>query len=135
MWHTASSRQLPSVLIYTPLFLPLSIVTYLVRSSTSLIEALPLTRPPSSLTPSPCDLCSTMPGQLLYWDSQDRSKTPPSVPQLDALIVGAGWAGLWTLHSLRKKGLKVLLTESNADVGTSARLVDRALTGGNPHIG
>ena len=35
----------------------------------------------------------------------------------DAIIVGAGIAGLYQLHQLRKIGLKVRVFESGADVG------------------
>jgi cyclohexanone monooxygenase len=38
-------------------------------------------------------------------------------PQLDALIVGGGFAGLYMLHLLRKQGLSVRLIEAGSDVG------------------
>ena len=38
-------------------------------------------------------------------------------PHLDALVVGAGWSGLWTLHRLRKEGFNVQLYEAKPDVG------------------
>ena len=51
------------------------------------------------------------------------SRTPQAMEhdsqstEVDAIIVGAGWAGLWTLHSLRQKGFRVLVLESSPDVG------------------
>lgn len=36
---------------------------------------------------------------------------------VDAVVVGSGWAGIWTLHSLRKAGFNVLLVEAKDDVG------------------
>lgn len=59
-----------------------------------------------------------MPGRLVYSRPEyDDLEGTESGPCLDALIVGAGWAGLWTLHCLREKGFRVLLAESNGDVG------------------
>ena len=37
--------------------------------------------------------------------------------QIDAVVVGAGFGGLYTLHSLRKQGLKVLVIEAGDGVG------------------
>ena len=39
------------------------------------------------------------------------------VAQFDALIVGAGFAGIYALHRLRKMGLEVCTVEAGADVG------------------
>ncbi len=36
---------------------------------------------------------------------------------LDALIIGAGVAGLYQLHQLRKEGMKVLAVDAATDVG------------------
>lgn len=53
----------------------------------------------------------------------DVNRTPQTMDrnsqstEIDAVIVGAGWAGLWTLHSLRQKGFRVLVLESSPDVG------------------
>jgi len=37
--------------------------------------------------------------------------------RLDAIVVGAGFAGLYMLYSLRKRGMRVLVVEAGADVG------------------
>ena len=37
--------------------------------------------------------------------------------EVDAIVVGAGFAGLYMLHNLREKGLSVKLIETGADVG------------------
>ena len=39
------------------------------------------------------------------------------MPQYDAIVVGAGFAGLYMLHRLRKRGLKVIALEQGSDVG------------------
>ena len=36
---------------------------------------------------------------------------------LDAIIVGAGFAGLYMLHSLRQRGKRVRVIEAASDVG------------------
>lgn len=41
----------------------------------------------------------------------------PRHDDYDAVVVGAGWAGLYMLHSLRKLGLDVILIEAGASVG------------------
>ncbi|KAL9113942.1 MAG: hypothetical protein Q9227_002076 [Pyrenula ochraceoflavens] len=38
-------------------------------------------------------------------------------PDFDAVIVGASWAGIWTLYKLKHLGLRVLLIESYGEVG------------------
>ncbi|KAL2835668.1 hypothetical protein BJY01DRAFT_258975 [Aspergillus pseudoustus] len=42
---------------------------------------------------------------------------PESGLELDAIIFGASWAGIWTLHQLKRFGLKVLLVDACEDVG------------------
>ncbi|KAL4750544.1 hypothetical protein BDW72DRAFT_111334 [Aspergillus terricola var. indicus] len=37
--------------------------------------------------------------------------------ETETLVVGASWAGLWTLNLLRRRGLKVLLVDACEDVG------------------
>ncbi|KAL2826406.1 hypothetical protein BDW59DRAFT_179535 [Aspergillus cavernicola] len=37
--------------------------------------------------------------------------------ETDALVVGASWAGIWTLHLLNSRGYKVLLVDPCQDVG------------------
>ncbi|KAL4876416.1 hypothetical protein BJY04DRAFT_231594 [Aspergillus karnatakaensis] len=37
--------------------------------------------------------------------------------RVDALVVGASWAGLWALHLLQRQGLNVLLVDACDDVG------------------
>lgn len=57
--------------------------------------------------------------------SSDREATPggplspPTVPivTLDAVVVGAGFAGLYALHKLRSQGLSVRVFEAAPDVG------------------
>src|SRR5580693_7157260 len=41
----------------------------------------------------------------------------PDHENLDAIIVGAGLAGLYQLHLLRERGLRVLIIEAADDVG------------------
>ncbi|GAP34304.1 NAD(P)/FAD-dependent oxidoreductase [Piscinibacter sakaiensis] len=41
----------------------------------------------------------------------------PDVPRYDAVIIGAGVAGLYQLHQLRRQGLKVRVYETAPDVG------------------
>lgn len=40
-----------------------------------------------------------------------------AVPDYDAIIIGAGFAGVYQLYTLGKLGLKVLLVERAEDVG------------------
>ena len=40
-----------------------------------------------------------------------------AAPQLDALVVGAGFGGMYMLHSLRRLGFKALAIEAGDDVG------------------
>jgi cyclohexanone monooxygenase len=40
-----------------------------------------------------------------------------SEPQLDAVVVGAGFAGMYMLHRLRQRGLKVRVFETGHDLG------------------
>lgn len=40
-----------------------------------------------------------------------------SIENLDVLVVGAGFAGLYQLHCLRKKGYKVKVVDSAAELG------------------
>ncbi len=37
--------------------------------------------------------------------------------QLDVVIVGAGFAGMYMLHRLRERGLKTVILEAGSDVG------------------
>jgi cyclohexanone monooxygenase len=46
--------------------------------------------------------------------SIDNPTTPVDV---DALVIGAGVAGLWMLHELRTNGLSTLVLEAGSDVG------------------
>jgi cyclohexanone monooxygenase len=39
------------------------------------------------------------------------------MPQYDAIVVGAGFAGLYMLHRLQNRGLKVIALEQGSDVG------------------
>ncbi len=45
------------------------------------------------------------------------SQSPSSVQEIDALVVGAGFAGLYMLHRLRGLGLSVRVIEAGGDVG------------------
>tara|TARA_R110000850_G_scaffold91742_10_gene194585 strand:+ start:21500 stop:23128 length:1629 start_codon:yes stop_codon:yes gene_type:complete len=45
------------------------------------------------------------------------SAQPPSSQQYDAIVVGAGMAGMYALHRLREKGLKVKAIEKGSNVG------------------
>ena len=43
--------------------------------------------------------------------------TTPQSEHFDAVVVGAGFAGMYMLHRLRQQGLKVLVLEAGDDVG------------------
>ncbi|PTR24836.1 cyclohexanone monooxygenase [Rhodococcus sp. OK519] len=45
------------------------------------------------------------------------TNTPPAEPTYDVVVVGAGFAGLYTLHSLRRRGMSVRLFEAGSGVG------------------
>lgn len=47
----------------------------------------------------------------------ERSTSEQSVPRYDAAVVGAGLAGLYTLHRLREMGKTVIAFEAGGDVG------------------
>ena len=47
----------------------------------------------------------------------DDGRPEPSGLELDALIVGASWAGIWLLYRLQKLGLRVKILEASPDVG------------------
>lgn len=47
----------------------------------------------------------------------DRTSAPSDVPTFDAIIIGAGLAGMQQLHLLRQQGLKVRVFEASDDVG------------------
>lgn len=50
--------------------------------------------------------------------AETRRNGPDAVPEvLDALIVGAGFSGLYQLHRLRKQGFKVRLFEAGDELG------------------
>lgn len=49
--------------------------------------------------------------------SQSTACPPSRAEALDAIVVGAGFAGLYTLHRLRKLGLKTLVYEAAGGVG------------------
>ncbi|RDW74255.1 flavin-containing monooxygenase [Aspergillus mulundensis] len=42
---------------------------------------------------------------------------PSTSTSTEALVVGASWAGLWTLHLLKRRGLNALLVDACDDVG------------------
>ena len=46
-----------------------------------------------------------------------RCRLPSGLVTLDAVVVGAGFAGLYALHKLRSQGLSVRLFEAEPDVG------------------
>lgn len=43
--------------------------------------------------------------------NRDQSK------HYDAVVIGAGWAGLWTLYRLRQRGFNAVIIEAHEDVG------------------
>ncbi|MGW6061765.1 flavin-containing monooxygenase [Streptomyces sp. NPDC055189] len=49
--------------------------------------------------------------------SPSSSSSPPAVPQLDAVVVGAGFSGLYQLYRLRELGLSVRVLEACDDIG------------------
>src|SRR5262249_22660744 len=48
---------------------------------------------------------------------QKATMTPTRAAKLDVAIVGAGFAGLYMLHQLRKMGMSALVFEAGAGVG------------------
>lgn len=46
-----------------------------------------------------------------------REVTEPAVAKYDAIIIGAGFAGLYMLHRLRRRGLRVIVFEAGSDIG------------------
>lgn len=42
---------------------------------------------------------------------------PPAIREVDAVIVGAGFSGMYMLHKLREQGLSVIVFEAGTDVG------------------
>jgi cyclohexanone monooxygenase len=46
-----------------------------------------------------------------------QNKANPGAHEFDVVVVGAGFAGLYLIHSLRQKGLSVRAFEAGADVG------------------
>ena len=53
----------------------------------------------------------------LHTGTRDETATEPFTSRLDALVVGAGVAGLYELHQLRRQGLDVRAYDAAADVG------------------
>ncbi|KAL9620112.1 MAG: hypothetical protein Q9160_005318 [Pyrenula sp. 1 TL-2023] len=49
-------------------------------------------------------------------DLLDKDIDSPSY-EIHALVVGASWAGIWTLYQLAEKGLHVLMIEARSDIG------------------
>ncbi len=47
----------------------------------------------------------------------DSKNTDPSITKIDAIIVGAGFGGMYMLHSLNKLGLKAIILEEANGVG------------------
>ena len=53
----------------------------------------------------------------LVQTSPDQGARPPLVAECDAVMVGAGFGGLYAIYRLRELGLKVIGIEAAADVG------------------
>ena len=49
--------------------------------------------------------------------AQDAHRSAAPVGEFDAIVIGAGFAGLYALHKLRQQGLKVRVLEAGRDVG------------------
>ena len=49
--------------------------------------------------------------------AQDSSPAPQTAAHYDAIVVGGGFAGLYSLHKLRGLGLKVRVYEAGDGVG------------------
>ncbi|MEU8228356.1 NAD(P)/FAD-dependent oxidoreductase [Actinoplanes sp. NPDC048967] len=45
------------------------------------------------------------------------SEAPPTPRSVDAVVVGAGFSGMYLLHQLREQGLSVVVFEAGTDVG------------------
>ena len=45
--------------------------------------------------------------------------SPGAAGELDAVVIGAGFGGLYMLHRLRSMGMSVLLLERGSDLGLS----------------
>ncbi|KAI9690059.1 MAG: hypothetical protein M1820_010058 [Bogoriella megaspora] len=54
-------------------------------------------------------------------DSKEQDNTldvpNPKIPQLDTVVIGASWAGIWSLHKLQNLGFRVKLIDACGDVG------------------
>jgi acetone monooxygenase len=57
----------------------------------------------------------------LYANGALPTNPTPDAEKLDALIIGAGVAGLYQLHLLRNQGLKVRAYDSASDTWDSRR--------------
>ncbi|MFE0043937.1 flavin-containing monooxygenase [Streptomyces albireticuli] len=53
----------------------------------------------------------------MHTDPQPPSPSTPGAPQLDVLVVGAGFSGLYQLHRLRELGLRARVLEACEDIG------------------
>lgn len=53
----------------------------------------------------------------MHMDSGQGTLAPTDLKELDAVVVGAGIAGLYQLHTLRRRGFKVTVLEAGDDVG------------------
>lgn len=53
----------------------------------------------------------------MHTGPRPASPTAPAAPQLDAVVVGAGFSGLYQLHLLRELGLRTRVFEACEDIG------------------
>ena len=63
----------------------------------------------------PRRVCPAAREQVVLKEFRNRGATP--IPDLDAIIIGAGLSGMYQLYRLRELGLKVRVFEAGTDVG------------------
>ena len=80
---------------------------------------------------SPTDVFEQSEKELVMNEAQNTIHHPAvdNETHFDAVIVGAGFAGMGMLHKLRKLGFTAKVYEAGGNVGGTARQLDRRLLG------
>src|SRR5919112_5121876 len=69
------------------------------------------------VAPREVDLREALPAMTSTIETASPSSAPEADLELDAVILGAGVAGLYQLHQLREQGLRVRAIDKAGDVG------------------